>query len=123
MRTLYWAIYLPWEMFLEIIEIYLSSFNTILPLFHAPTLLQTVRSRYQSLHTRSPIDWGVINVVLALAHYTHCLGGRAPIGDTKTYLSNAQSLLTEIIMRDKMDYPLTPHPVAPHLSPDFNHFN
>ncbi len=85
---------------LPITEHYLATFNSVLPLFHAATLLQTVKNWYQNPHSRDPITWAVINVVLALAHHTSSPGDWTPIGSTATYLNNVQSVLKEIIMRE-----------------------
>ncbi|CAJ2499798.1 Uu.00g026510.m01.CDS01 [Anthostomella pinea] len=90
----------PLQEVMLIIEHYLATFNTVFPLFHPSTLLQTVKSWYQSPHSRSPVTWALINVVLALAHHTSNPGGRIPAGNTATYLHNAQSVLTEVTMRD-----------------------
>ncbi|KAI1197053.1 fungal-specific transcription factor domain-containing protein [Nemania serpens] len=85
---------------LPIIERYLATFNSLLPLFHPATVLQKVRAWYQDPKSKDPVTWALVNVVLALAHHTSSLGDRSPIGDPITYLNNAQSVLTEIIMRD-----------------------
>ncbi|KAI1121204.1 fungal-specific transcription factor domain-containing protein [Nemania abortiva] len=85
---------------MPIIERYLSTFNSLLPLFHPEELLQTVRAWYQNPNTGDIVTWAVVNVVLALAHHTNSLGDRSPIGSTTTFLNNVQSALTEIIMRD-----------------------
>ncbi|XXG94704.1 DNA-directed RNA polymerase I subunit RPA2 [Hypoxylon texense] len=84
---------------LPVVERYLATFNSIFPLFHPATLLQTVKSWYQNPHSRDPITWAVINVVLAVAHHTSSPGDWPPIGNTATYLNNVQSVLTEVIMR------------------------
>ncbi|KAI0967003.1 fungal-specific transcription factor domain-containing protein [Xylaria arbuscula] len=85
---------------LPIVERYLATFNSLLPLFHPATLLQKIRVWYEDPESNDPVTWGVINVVLALAHHTGSMDDRSPVDDTTTYLNNAQSVLTEIIMRD-----------------------
>ncbi|KAI1189570.1 fungal-specific transcription factor domain-containing protein [Nemania serpens] len=85
---------------LPIIERYLATFNTLLPLFHPATVLQKVRAWYQDPKSKDPVTWALVNVMLALAHHTNSLDDRNPVGDPTTYLNNAQSVLTEIIMRD-----------------------
>lgn len=84
---------------LPVVERYLATFNSVLPLFHPATLLQTVKSWYQNPHSRDPVTWAVINIVLAVVHHTSGPGDWSPIGNTATYLNNVQSVLTEIIMR------------------------
>ncbi|KAI1161232.1 fungal-specific transcription factor domain-containing protein [Nemania serpens] len=85
---------------LPVIERYLATFNSLLPLFHPATVLQKVRAWYQDPKSKDPVTWALVNVVLALAHHTSSLGDSNPVGDPTTYLNNAQSVLTEIIMRD-----------------------
>ncbi|KAI2472859.1 fungal-specific transcription factor domain-containing protein [Annulohypoxylon bovei var. microspora] len=85
---------------MPVVECYIATFNSVLPLFHPGTLLQTVKSWYQNPHSRDPVIWAMINVVLALACHTGRPGDLTPIGNTATYLNNAQSVLTEVIMRE-----------------------
>lgn len=85
---------------LPVVERYLATFNSILPLFHPATLLQTVKNWYQNPHSRDPVTWAIINVVLAVIHHTSGPNDWLPIGNTATYLNNIKSVLTEIIMRD-----------------------
>ncbi|KAL1859161.1 hypothetical protein Plec18167_007458 [Paecilomyces lecythidis] len=90
----------PYQDVLPLIKRYLTDFNSIFPLFHPGTLLQIVKSWYQNPHSRNSVIWALINVALALAHHTSPPDEMAPIGSTETYLNNAQSVLTEVIMRD-----------------------
>ncbi|KAI1178551.1 fungal-specific transcription factor domain-containing protein [Nemania sp. FL0916] len=90
----------PLHVALPIVEGYLATFNAFLPLFHPEDLIKTVKDWYQNPDAGDPVTWAVINVVLALAHHTSSLGDGSPIGDATTYLSNVQSTLTEVIMRD-----------------------
>ncbi|KAI1780036.1 fungal-specific transcription factor domain-containing protein [Hypoxylon cercidicola] len=85
---------------LPVVERYLATFNSVFPLFHPATLLQTVKSWYQNPRSRDPVAWAVINVVLAVVHHTNSPGDWPPIGNTAAYLNNVQSVLTEIIMRE-----------------------
>ncbi|OTA70004.1 hypothetical protein K449DRAFT_404413 [Hypoxylon sp. EC38] len=64
----------PYQDVLPIVERYLTIFNSIFPLFHPGTLLQIVNNCYP--------------------------GDAVPTGNTTTYLNNAQSVLTEVIMRE-----------------------
>jgi hypothetical protein len=90
----------PLQEALPVIEHYLATFNSVLPLFHPPTLLQTVRTWYQAPHSSDAVSWGVINVVLALAHHTSSTDHGCETGNAATYLNNAQSVVAEIMMRD-----------------------
>ncbi|OTA82492.1 hypothetical protein M434DRAFT_378957 [Hypoxylon sp. CO27-5] len=90
----------PYQDVLPIVERYLTTFNSIFPLFHPGTLLQTVNNWYLSPNSQNPVIWAMINVVLALAHHTSYPGDAVPTGNTTTYLNNAQSVLTEVIMRE-----------------------
>ncbi|KAI0899105.1 fungal-specific transcription factor domain-containing protein [Annulohypoxylon nitens] len=88
----------PYQDILPIIEYYIANFNSVFPLFHPETLLKDVRNWYRDSHTRDPVLWAMINVVLALALRTSRPGEIAPIGSTEIYLNNAQSVLTQAIM-------------------------
>jgi len=90
----------PYHHVLPVVERYLVTFNSVLPLFHPPSILQIVKNWYQNPHSRDPVTGAIINVVLALAHHTSSLGEKSPIGDTATFLHNAQSVLTDITMRE-----------------------
>ncbi|GAD92382.1 hypothetical protein NECHADRAFT_77135 [Paecilomyces variotii No. 5] len=90
----------PYEDVLPLVKHYLTDFNSLFPLFHSGALLQLVKSWYQDPHSRNPVIWALINVVLALAHHTSSPGEVTPIGITETYLNNAQLVLTEVIMSD-----------------------
>ncbi|KAK2781193.1 hypothetical protein FQN53_000737 [Emmonsiellopsis sp. PD_33] len=90
----------PYQDVLPFFEHYLATFNAVLPLFCPGTLMETVRSWYQNPHSKDPVIWALINVVLALAHHISRPGELTPIGNPATYLNNAQSVLTEVIMRD-----------------------
>ncbi|KAK6074868.1 fungal specific transcription factor [Seiridium cupressi] len=90
----------PYMDVLPVVEHYLATFNSILPLFHPGTLLQKVQTWYQNPHSRNPVIWALINVVLALGHHTSRPCDTSLIGNAVTYLNNAQSVLTEVIMRD-----------------------
>ncbi|KAI0154593.1 hypothetical protein GGR57DRAFT_466103 [Xylariaceae sp. FL1272] len=80
------------------IEWYLRTSNSYLPLFNSSVLLNTVRDWYYKPHTRERANWAMINVVLALAHHTGYEGPRG--GSHATYISNAQSVLTEAISHE-----------------------
>ncbi|KAF6798178.1 fungal specific transcription factor, partial [Colletotrichum musicola] len=88
----------------HVIDVYLSSFNTILPLFHPPSLYRTVDDWYrQPADANQPSCWAAINLALALAQCHGC--GRlspavARAVDVDECLQNAQSVLTEVLAGD-----------------------
>ncbi|KAI1424313.1 hypothetical protein F5Y12DRAFT_753175 [Xylaria sp. FL1777] len=85
---------------LPVIEWYLATKNSLVPLFDASNLLTAVKDWYHKPHTRERTVWAMINVVLALAHHNG-YSGRKPhsINDT-SYIKNAQSVLTDAIAND-----------------------
>ncbi|KEF53518.1 uncharacterized protein A1O9_10493 [Exophiala aquamarina CBS 119918] len=85
---------------LPIIEIYLQGFNSVLPLFHAETLLQLVHDCYNvGPLQRDPVVWAAINVVLGLAHQYNPLASR-DIPSSAAYLSRAESVLSRVVLGD-----------------------
>ncbi|KAI0401695.1 hypothetical protein F4802DRAFT_579447 [Xylaria palmicola] len=82
---------------LPIIEWYIATCNSLMPLFDPTQLLTSVKDWYYRPHTREPAVWAMINVVLALAHHNgYPSKNPLSINDT-TYLNNAQSILTDSI--------------------------
>jgi hypothetical protein len=90
----------PFHKTLLIVERYLATTNTILPLFHPGTLLQTVKMWYDTPQLRNRNNWAVINVVLALGHCLSDPDDSIVTGRTSTYLNQVQSVLTELILGD-----------------------
>ncbi|KAI1456964.1 fungal-specific transcription factor domain-containing protein [Annulohypoxylon moriforme] len=90
----------PDQEVIPIIKYYLATFNSVFPLFHSGTLLQAVRSWYHDPHSRDPVLWAMINVVLALAYHTSRPGDITKTGSAETYLNNVQLVLTQVIMRE-----------------------
>ncbi|KAL2867226.1 transcription factor domain-containing protein [Aspergillus lucknowensis] len=82
---------------LPVVEKYLATLNSVIPLFHPGRLLNSLRDLYAPRSQRHCATWAAINVVLALAHSSH-----APFDRHKAahYLNRAQARLTEIIMGD-----------------------
>ncbi|KAH7324255.1 fungal-specific transcription factor domain-containing protein [Stachybotrys elegans] len=80
----------PQEEVLPIVEHYLTTSNSQLPLFHPRTLLSMVRAWYQEPHTRDPITWAAINIVLALGLQFDNPKSAA------NYAMHAQSMLTQV---------------------------
>jgi hypothetical protein len=90
----------PLEHILPIIQIYLENFNSVLPLFHADTLLQLVHDCYSvGPLQRDPISWAAINVVLALAQ-RHNLVASHDVPSSAACLSNAESVLSRVVLGD-----------------------
>ncbi|KAF6817914.1 fungal specific transcription factor, partial [Colletotrichum plurivorum] len=94
----------PQDVVRHVIDVYLSSFNAILPLFHPPSLYRTVDVWYrQPADAKQPSCWAAINVALALAQCHGC--GRlspavAQAVDVAECLQNAQSVLTDVLAGD-----------------------
>jgi Fungal specific transcription factor domain len=89
----------PLSEVLPAVENYLTTFNSVLPLFHSGELLKSIHNWYWYPEQRDCASWAAINVVLALAYR-----GNNPLDmfSTKTtaeYLNKAQSVLTEVTMR------------------------
>lgn len=90
----------PLQQVLPIVQIFLDKFNSVLPLFHAQTLLRLVHEFYSlSPQQRDPVAWAAINVVLALAH-RHAMVGDSDPSHSVEYLSRAQSVLSSVILGD-----------------------
>lgn len=90
----------PLYQVLPLVNIFLENFNQVLPLFHAGTLLRLVHDSYKvSPQHRDPVAWAAMNVVLGLT-YRHGLVGSRFTNLSIEYLSRAQSVLSEVILRD-----------------------
>ncbi|KAI0551706.1 hypothetical protein F4679DRAFT_572044 [Xylaria curta] len=82
---------------LPVVEWYLATSNSFLPLFDPSALLTAVKDWYYKPHTREPAVWAMINVVLALAHHNGYSGRNSRSINDTTYIKNAQSVLTDAI--------------------------
>ncbi|KAI0451222.1 hypothetical protein F5B21DRAFT_487685 [Xylaria acuta] len=82
---------------LPVVEWYLTTSNSFLPLFDPSNLLTAVKDWYYKPHTREPAVWAMINVVLALAHHNGYSGRKSRSVNETTYIKNAQSVLTDAI--------------------------
>lgn len=90
----------PLHQVLPIIQIFLESFNTILPLFHAKTLVHLVHDFYSlGPQQKDPVAWAAINVVLALAHRQD-LAGSNNTHLSVDYLVKAESVLSIVVLGD-----------------------
>lgn len=79
-------------------ETYLGTLNAFLPLFHPGRLRQLIHKWYAYPGQRERTTWAAINVVLALAH-RQISPNEATLSDsTASYLHNAQTVLSEVIM-------------------------
>lgn len=76
---------------------YLSSFNSVLPLFHPGTLLKLVGDYHSNGHNRdNAVRYAAINVVLALAH-KHAVQGTTDSTASARYLSKVQGVITAVV--------------------------
>lgn len=83
---------------LPAVERYLATCNSVLPLFHARTLLRSVHDWYLYPSQRDCSTWAAINVVLALAYRRSNTADISSSRKTAEYLNRAQSVLTEVTM-------------------------
>ncbi|KAJ3546382.1 hypothetical protein NM208_g2025 [Fusarium decemcellulare] len=96
----------PLQQALPMVHSFLNNFNSVLPLFHADTLLGLVGECYAlSPPQRDPVVWAAINVVLALATFSEQappIGNRSTIKprtvQTTEYLNKAQSVLSTVML-------------------------
>jgi hypothetical protein len=90
----------PFEQVLPIVQIYLQDFNSVLPLFHADTLLQLVHGCYSvEPGDRDPVAWAAIHVVLALAR-RHNVVASHDILSSAACLSRVESVLSIVVLGD-----------------------
>ncbi|KAF7529462.1 hypothetical protein G7054_g9846 [Neopestalotiopsis clavispora] len=95
---------LPEEVVRHVANIYLSTFNSTLPLFHPRRLLKLIDEWYRLPTRRSPSSWACINLILALTQW-HCSGFLEPSLQIPTVgqcIENAQSVLTDILKGDNL---------------------
>ncbi|KAF2735183.1 hypothetical protein EJ04DRAFT_491964 [Polyplosphaeria fusca] len=90
----------PLEQVLPVVQAFLQDFNSVLPLFHADTLLQLVHDCYSvGPLQRDPVVWAAVNVVLALAQ-RHNLVAHHDVPSSATCLSRAESVLSRLVLGD-----------------------
>ncbi|KFY17596.1 hypothetical protein V492_00538 [Pseudogymnoascus sp. VKM F-4246] len=90
----------PLEQVLPIVQLYLQDFNSVLPLFHADTLLRLVHDCYSvGPQQRDPVVWAAINVVLALAR-RHNFVAIHEVPSSAACLSRAESVLSKVVLGD-----------------------
>jgi hypothetical protein len=88
----------PLQEVLSATEVYLTTLNAILPLFHPGRLLQSINNWYAHPGRRQRMTWAAINVVLALAHRLIPPEEATLSEGSAYYLHNAQAVLSEVIM-------------------------
>jgi len=90
----------PLEQVLPVVQTYLQDFNSVLPLFHADTLLRLTHNFYSvGVLQRDPVVWAAINVVLALARRHHLVASH-DIPSATVCLSRAESVLSRVVLGD-----------------------
>ncbi|KAJ4259543.1 hypothetical protein NW762_007472 [Fusarium torreyae] len=92
----------PLQQTMYMVGIYLNTFNSLLPLFHADTLLRLVGETYAlQPRQRDPVAWAAINVVLALA-YQHMPRSSDDDGlqsrNMDHHLNRAQSVISAVTL-------------------------
>ncbi|KAE8140417.1 fungal-specific transcription factor domain-containing protein [Aspergillus pseudotamarii] len=94
----------PLHLAMAMVGIYLNTWNSVLPLFHADTLLRLVGECYaRQPRQRDPVVWAAINVVFALACQQVPDGasdGRSEYQTDQTteYLNKAQSMISTVML-------------------------
>ena len=88
----------PLQQVLSATEVYLTTLNAVLPLFHPGRLLQLIKNWYEYPGRSDHITWAAINVILALAHRRIPRDGTTLDEGVAHYLQNAQTVLSEVTM-------------------------
>ncbi|OJJ06476.1 hypothetical protein ASPVEDRAFT_87774 [Aspergillus versicolor CBS 583.65] len=90
----------PLEQAMAMVGIFLNSNNSVLPLFHADTLLCLVGKCYaQQPGQRDPVVWAAINVVFALAsQVVPDVGSQNQTDRTTEYFNKAQSAVSTVML-------------------------
>ncbi|KAF9767504.1 hypothetical protein IL306_015325 [Fusarium sp. DS 682] len=90
----------PHQEVLSGVNKFLTTMNTILPLFHPQRLLNRVNAWYEQPHQRDTSTWAAINVLLALA-YRHISAEEKPARySTLHFMNKAQSVINEVMLGD-----------------------
>ncbi|BCS29248.1 uncharacterized protein APUU_70818A [Aspergillus puulaauensis] len=89
----------PLEQAMAMVGIFLNSYNAVLPLFHADTLLRLIGECYaQQPGQCDPVVWAAINVVFALASQQVPDRSRSQTDRTMEYLNKAQSIISTVML-------------------------
>lgn len=88
----------PLQHILPMIHSFLEDFNSVMPLFHARTLLCTIHEFYDTgSQQRDPVVWAAINIVLALA-YRNSKPDSGRSNRSKEYFTRAESVLSSVML-------------------------
>lgn len=96
----------PLKEAMEMVGIFLNTINSVLPLFHADSLLRMVGECYAVRpRQRDPVVWAAINVIFALASQQMpelCVQGSlsSPTEHMTAYLGKAQSIISTLMAGD-----------------------
>lgn len=83
------------------VETYLSTMNSVLPLFRPDKLRHRVQNWFENrVDHRDCSTWAAINVVMALTHRTTSPSETRPDRNVAHFLNNAQSVIHEVIMSE-----------------------
>ncbi|GAB1208212.1 hypothetical protein APSETT445_006953 [Aspergillus pseudonomiae] len=94
----------PLQQAMAMIGVFLNTFNAVLPLFHADTLLYLVGECYACQPgQRDPVVWAAINVVFALASQQVPGGASSAYSQDQTdrttqYLDKARSVISTVML-------------------------
>jgi hypothetical protein len=96
----------PGNEILPIVNRYFTHINTLIPLFSQPAFMRMLLEWYSNPASRERAAWACINIVLALGSRYPAVPGQ-DVGLSRhepgfvRYMSNAQSALAELVMRDE----------------------
>jgi hypothetical protein len=86
----------PRQEVLSAVNKYLSTLNSVLPLFHPQNLINSINRWYDKPEPRETSIWAAINVILALTYRQNSLAG-AKSSTAVKFLNNAQTVLNEVL--------------------------
>jgi hypothetical protein len=86
----------PRQEVLSAVDKFLGTLNTVLPLFHPQSLINSINWWYDNPESRETSTWAAINVVLALTYRQHSLA-EAKSSTAVKFLNNAQTVLNEVM--------------------------
>ncbi|KAK2751523.1 fungal specific transcription factor [Colletotrichum kahawae] len=88
----------------HVIDVYLATFNSVLPLFFPPSLHRVVDNWYCNATDRNgPLSWATMNIVLALARchgHVQLSPNAVQAVDIAECLANAQLVLADVLAGD-----------------------
>lgn len=96
----------PLEDALVVVHRYFTHFNPLIPLFSQPEFMCMLHKWYSSPASRERAEWACINIVLALGSWIPALPvheidfSRDEAGFAR-YMTNAQSVLAELVTREQ----------------------